>query len=160
MALRTRSLLITYLNLGNILLCILRLLCVIIVGIGDIQHMLVILKVLNVRSLVIHTEWRTTDTWLDIARPIPSPTLLEKLLQIVHLVITLSSIWTAKRTMLLPTTSVYSSVITLTRNTMLTRLLRCTLDKSTAVLQNVCKNYALVDSLLETQKNLYDILFI
>ena len=27
-------------------------------------------------------------------------------------------------------------------------------------LQNICKNYTLVDSLLETQKNLYNILFI
>jgi len=54
--------------------------------------MTVALKALNVRSVVDLIELRTTDHWLDVARPIPSPTLLERLLQLVHPVLILSSV--------------------------------------------------------------------
>jgi len=66
--------------------------CVIIVGAGDTLHMPVALKALSVRNVVVLTELRTTDCWLGVARPIPSPTLLERLLQLVHPVLTLSSV--------------------------------------------------------------------
>ena len=77
--------------------------------------------------------------------------------------------------MLLTTTSVHFGIIALTSSGTLTRLLRCALDEPTAALstaisgttnmiriysQNVWKNYVLLDSLLESQKDLYDILFI
>jgi len=74
------------------LLCTLRLLSVAIVGTGNIQHMPVALKVLNIRNVVVLTKLRTTDYWLGVARPIPSLTLLERQLQIVYLILTLSSV--------------------------------------------------------------------
>jgi len=40
----------------------------------------VALKALSARNVVDHTEWKTTDLWLGVARLIPSPTLLERLL--------------------------------------------------------------------------------
>jgi len=43
----------------------------------------VALKVLSARNVVDHIEWKTTDPWLGVARPIPSLTLLERLLQLV-----------------------------------------------------------------------------
>jgi len=58
--------------------------------------MLVALKTLNVKNLKVHTKWRTTDSWLGVARLILSLTLsltlLKRLLQLVHLVLTLSSV--------------------------------------------------------------------
>ena len=63
-----------------------------IVGAGNILHMPIALKALNVRNVVVLTELRTTDCWLGVARLIPSLTLLERLLQLVHLVLTLSSV--------------------------------------------------------------------
>ena len=42
----------------------------------------VALKALSARNVVDHTEWKTTDPWLGVARPIPSPTLLERLLPV------------------------------------------------------------------------------
>ena len=74
------------------LLCTLELLSVAIAGAGDILHMPVVLKVLNVRNVVVLIDLRTTDCWLGVARPIPSLTLLGRLLQMVHLVLTLSSV--------------------------------------------------------------------
>ena len=74
------------------LLCTLGLLSVAIVGAGDIQHMPVVLKALNVRNVVVLIELRTTDCWLGVARPIQSLTLLERQLQMVYLVLTLSSV--------------------------------------------------------------------
>ena len=74
------------------LLCTLGLLSVAIVGAGDILHMPVALKALNVRNVVVLIELRTTDCWLSVARPIPSLTLLGRQLQMVHLVLTLSSV--------------------------------------------------------------------
>jgi len=74
------------------LLCILGLLSVAIAGAGDTQHMPVVLKVLSVRNVVVLIELRTTDCWLGVVRPIPSPTLLERLLQLVCPVLTLSSV--------------------------------------------------------------------
>ena len=55
-------------------------------------HMLVALKALNVRNVVVLIELRTTDCWLGVARPIQSLTLLERLLQLVHLALTLLSV--------------------------------------------------------------------
>jgi len=43
----------------------------------------VALKALSARNVVDYTEWKTTDLWLGVARLIPSPTLLERLLQLV-----------------------------------------------------------------------------
>ena len=74
------------------LLCTLGLLSVVIVGAGDIQHMPVALKALNVRNIVVLIELRTTDCWLGAARPILSLTLLGRQLQMVYLVLTLSSV--------------------------------------------------------------------
>ena len=54
--------------------------------------MSVMLKVLNVRNVVGLTKLRTTDCWLGIARPIPSPTLLERRLQLMCSVLILSSV--------------------------------------------------------------------
>jgi len=65
------------------LLCILGLPSIATAGTGDIQPMHVVLKALSARNVVDHTEWKTTDLWLGVARPIPSPTLLERLLQLV-----------------------------------------------------------------------------
>jgi len=45
---------------------------------GDIKHIHVVLKVLNVKNIMVHTEWRTTDPLLDVIKPIPSLTLLER----------------------------------------------------------------------------------
>ena len=74
------------------LLCTLGLLSVTIVGAGDTLHMSVALKALNVRNVVVLIELRTTDCWLGVARPIPSLTLLERRLQMVYLILTLSSV--------------------------------------------------------------------
>jgi len=52
----------------------------------------VVLKVLNVRNVVILIELRTTDYWLGVARPIPSLTLLGRQLQMVYLALILSSV--------------------------------------------------------------------
>ena len=52
----------------------------------------VTLKALNVRNVVVLTELRTTGSWLGVARPTLSLTLLERLLQLVHPVLTLSSV--------------------------------------------------------------------
>jgi len=52
----------------------------------------VVLKALSARNVVDHTEWKTTDLWLDAARPIPSPILLERLLQLVLHALTPSSV--------------------------------------------------------------------
>jgi len=72
--------------------CTLGLLSVAIAGTGVTQHMPVVLKALSVRNVVVLTELRTTDCWLGVARPIPSPTLLGRQLQLVHPVLTLSSV--------------------------------------------------------------------
>jgi len=88
----------THLTLGIILLqsggllYTLGLLSVAIAGAGDTLHMPVTLKALNVRNMVVLIELRTTDCWLGVARPIPSLTLLGRQLQLVHLVLTLSSV--------------------------------------------------------------------
>ena len=74
------------------LLCTLEWPSVAIVGAGDIQHIPVVLKALNVRNVVVLIELRTTDCWLGVAKPIPSLTLLGRRLQMVHLVFTLSSV--------------------------------------------------------------------
>ena len=63
------------------LLCTLEWPSVAIVGAGDILHMPVALKALNVRNVVVLIELRTTDCWLGVARPIPSLTLLGRQLQ-------------------------------------------------------------------------------
>jgi len=42
--------------------------------------------------VVNYTEWKTTDLWLGTARLIPSPTLPERLLQLVLHALTPSSI--------------------------------------------------------------------
>jgi len=52
----------------------------------------VTLKALNARNVVDHIEWKTTDLWLGVARPTPSPTLLERLLQMVLHALTPSSV--------------------------------------------------------------------
>jgi len=59
---------------------------------GDIQPMHIVLKVLSARNVVDYTEWKTTDLWLGVARLIPSPTLLERLLQLVLYALTPSSV--------------------------------------------------------------------
>ena len=95
---RAKHSLTAYLTLGVTqlqsegLLCTLGLLSVTIAGAGDTQHMPVALKALSVRSVVVLTELRTTGSWLGVARLTLSPTLLERLLQLVHLVLTLSSV--------------------------------------------------------------------
>jgi len=43
----------------------------------------VALKALSARNVVGHIEWKTIDLWLGVARLIPSPTLLGRLLQLV-----------------------------------------------------------------------------
>ena len=96
--LRARSLLTALLILGVIqlqsrgLLCILGLPSVTTAGTGDIQPMYVALKALSARNVVDHTEWKTTDLWLGVAKPIPSPTLPERLLQLVLHALTSSSV--------------------------------------------------------------------
>ena len=109
-------------------------LSVAIVGAGNIQHMLVTLKILNVRNVVVFIELRTTDCWLDIARPIPSLTILGRRLQLVHLALTLSSIWIARGITLLTTTSVPSGAIALTSSGKPIRLLRGALEEQTTAL--------------------------
>ena len=52
----------------------------------------VALKALNIRNVVVLIKLRTTDCWLGVVRPIPSLTLLGRRLQIVYLVLTLSSV--------------------------------------------------------------------
>jgi len=84
--------------------------------------------------MVVLTELRTTGSWLGVVRLTLSLTLLERLLQLVHPVLTLLSVWTTEVTMLLTTTSVPFGAITLTSSGMPTRLLRCTLDEPTAAL--------------------------
>ena len=74
------------------LLCTLEWPSVVIAGAGVTQHMPVTLKALSVRSVVVLTELRTTGSWLDVVRPTLSLTLLERLLQLVHPVLTLSSV--------------------------------------------------------------------
>ena len=74
------------------LLCTLGLLSVAIAGTGVTQHMPVVLKALNVRNVVVLIELRTTGSWLGVARLTLSLTLLERLLQLVHPVLTLSSV--------------------------------------------------------------------
>ena len=48
--------------------------------------------VLKVLSVVVLTELRTTGSWLGVARLTLSLTLLERLLQLVRPVLTLSSV--------------------------------------------------------------------
>jgi len=74
------------------LLCILGLTSVATAGAGNIQPMYVALKALSARNVVDHTEWKTTDLWLGVARPIPNPTLQERLLQLVLHALTPSSV--------------------------------------------------------------------
>ena len=74
------------------LLCTLEWPSVATAGTGVTQHMPVALKALSVRSVVVLTELRTTDCWLGVARLTLSLTLLERLLQLVHPVLTLSSV--------------------------------------------------------------------
>jgi len=50
------------------------------------------LKALSARNVVDHIEWKTTELWLGAARLIPSPTLLERLLQLVLHALTPSSV--------------------------------------------------------------------
>ena len=70
--------------MGNILLqskrllYILKLVNVTIDSTRDIQHIFVILKMINVRSMVVYTKWRTTNSWLGVTRPILSLILLER----------------------------------------------------------------------------------
>ena len=73
-------------------LCTLEWPSVAIAGAGVTQHMPVVLKVLSVRNVVVLTELRTTGSWLGVARLTLSLTLLERLLQLVHPVLTLSSV--------------------------------------------------------------------
>ena len=73
-------------------LCTLEWPSVAIAGAGVTQHMPVMLKALSVRSVVVLTELRTTGSWLGVARLTLSLTLLERLLQLVHPVLTLSSV--------------------------------------------------------------------
>ena len=73
---------VTQLQSGR-LLCILGLPSIATAGAGDIQPMHVMLKALSARNVVDHTEWKTTDLWLGVAKPIPSPTLPERLLQLM-----------------------------------------------------------------------------
>jgi len=74
------------------LLCTLEWPSVAIAGTGVTQHMPIALKALSVRSVVALTELRTTGSWLGVARLTLSLTLLERLLQLVHPVLTLSSV--------------------------------------------------------------------
>ena len=74
------------------LLCTLEWPSIAIAGAGVTQHMPVMLKVLSVRNVMVLIELRTIDCWLGVVRLIPSLTLLERLLQLVHLVLILSSI--------------------------------------------------------------------
>ena len=74
------------------MLCTLEWPSVAIVSAGDILHMSVAHKALNVRNVVVLIELRTTDCWLGVARLILSLTLLERQLQLVHLALTFSSI--------------------------------------------------------------------
>ena len=74
------------------LLCILEWPSVATAGAGVTQHMPVALKVLSVRNVVVLTELKTTGSWLGVARLTLSLTLLERLLQLVYLVLTLSSV--------------------------------------------------------------------
>jgi len=85
----------------------------------------VTLKALNARNVVGHTKWKTTDLWLGVARLIPSPTLLGRLLQWVLHALTPSSVSTARVSTLLTTLSVPSGTTTLTSSGTLTRLLNC-----------------------------------
>ena len=110
------------------------LLTVTIASTRNTQNILVTLKVLDIKNMMVYTEWRITDSWFSISRPIPSLTLLKIPLQLVHLVLTLSSVWTTKEIILLIITSIYSSIIVLTSNSTLTRLLNYTLNKPTTVL--------------------------
>ena len=93
-----RPLLTVHLILGIILLQSEGLLCtlecpsVAIVSTGNILYMPVALKALNVRNVVVLTELRTTGSWLGVARLTLSLTLLERLLQLVRPVLTLSSV--------------------------------------------------------------------
>ena len=96
--LRARSLLTALLILGVTqlqsggLLCTLGLPSVATTGAGDIQPMYVVLKALSARNVVDHTEWKTTDLWLGVTKPIPSPTLPKRLLQLVLHALTSSSV--------------------------------------------------------------------
>ena len=58
-------------------------------SIGDIKHIHVVLKVLNVKNVMVHTEWRIIDPLLDVVKPIPSLILLERPLQLVYIILTL-----------------------------------------------------------------------
>jgi len=116
-------------------LCILRLLSITIASTKNTQYMLITLKILDIKNVVVYTEWRATDSWLGIIRLISSLILLERLLQLVYLILTLLSVWTTKRYILLITTCVYSDAIILTDNGMLTKLLRYTLNELTTVLK-------------------------
>jgi len=91
-ALRVILLLIAHLTLSDIILQSEELLSVAISGTGNIKHMHVVLKMLNVKNVIVHTEWRITDPWLDIVKPIPSLILLERPLQLVYLILTLLSV--------------------------------------------------------------------
>jgi len=96
--LKVRHLLTTHLILGAILPWLERLLCtlkwpsVAIAGTGNILHMPIMLKVLNVRNVVAFIELRTTDCWLGVARLIPSLIPLGRQQQLVHHVLILSSV--------------------------------------------------------------------
>jgi len=134
--LKVRLSLNAYLILGIILLqseellCILELPSIAIVGAEDILYMPVVLKALNVRNIVVFIKLRTTDYWLGVARPIPSLALLERQLQLVYLVLTLSSIETTRVTTLLMTKGVSFGTVALISSGMLIRLLRYTLSIS------------------------------
>ena len=52
----------------------------------------VTLKALSARNMMDYTEWKTTDLWLGVTKPIPSPTLPERLLQLVLHALTSSSV--------------------------------------------------------------------
>jgi len=52
----------------------------------------VALKALSARNVVDHTEWKTTDLWLGVAKPTLSPILPERLLQLVLHALTPSSV--------------------------------------------------------------------
>ena len=54
--------------------------------------MLIVLKLLNVKSVEVYIEWKTPDSWFDIVRSIQSLNLLVRPLQLVHLVLMLSSV--------------------------------------------------------------------
>ena len=86
----------------------------------------VTLKALSARNTVNSTKWKTTDLWLGVARPISSPTLLERSLQMVLHALTHSSVQTARVSILLITSSIPSGTTALTGNDTLTRLLNYT----------------------------------